>query len=115
MAVILASAAIFLVLELLQRILKILILKTKNDESIVSTSDKNKPSDASGIYVSEITDNEKKIYSGSLIVVNDKKQNIRAMRMIFVSIYDVREKANADYYTVLDKDVKVRKRSGRSP
>ena len=72
LAVILASAAIFGI-RTITKDFKDIDTKNKNDESIVSTSDKNKPSDTSGIYVSEITDNEK-IYSGSLIVVNDETE-----------------------------------------
>ena len=111
LAVILASAAIFGI-RTITKDFKDIDTKNKNDESIVSTSDKNKPSDASGIYVSEITDNEK-IYSGSLIVVNDKTE-YKGNEDDLVSIYDIREKANADYYTVLDKDVKVRKEAAEA-
>ena len=111
LAVILASAAIFGI-RTITKDFKDIDTKNKNDESIVSTSDKNKPSDASGIYVSEITDNEK-IYSGSLIVVNDETE-YKGNEDDLVSIYDIREKANADYYTVLDKDVKVRKEAAEA-
>ncbi len=111
LAVILASAAIFGI-RTITKDFKDIDTKNKNDESIVSTSDKNKPSDTSGIYVSEITDNEK-IYSGSLIVVNDETE-YKGNEDDLVSIYDVREKANADYYTVLDKDVKVRKEAAEA-
>ena len=111
LAVILASAAIFGI-RTITKDFKNIDTKNKNDASIVSTSDKNKPSDASGIYVSEITDNEK-VYSGSLIVVNDKIE-YKGNEDDLVSIYDVREKANADYYTVLDKDVKVRKEAAEA-
>lgn len=105
LAVILASAAIFGIKTITKDFKD--IDPKKNDDTIVNSSDTNKPSDSSGIYVTEITGNDK-INSGALIVVNDKTE-YKGNEDDLVSMYDVREKAKADYYTVLDKDVKIRK------
>lgn len=105
LAVILASAAIFGIRTITKDFKD--IDPKKNDDTIVNSSDKNQPSDSSGIYVTEITGNDK-INSGALIVVNDKIE-YKGNEDDLVSMYDVREEAKADYYTVLDKDVKVRK------
>lgn len=106
LAVILASAAVFGI-KTITKDFKDIDPKNKNDDTIVSSSAGDKPSDSSGIYVTEVTDNEK-IYSGPLIVVNDNNE-YKGNEDDLVSMYDIREESKADYYTVLDKDVKVRK------
>lgn len=105
LAVVLVSAAIFGIKTITGDFTNI-DPKGKKEDTVLS-SDSEKPSDGSSIYVSEMTDNEK-INSGSLIIVNDKTE-YKGNEDDLVSVYDVREEAGANFYSVLDRDVKIRK------
>ena len=104
LAVILAGVALFGVRSITKDFRG--LERKSNNDSVISTSDSSTPDDTE-IYVTEFTDNEN-IYLGSLILVNgtfDYKGNEDDL----VSVYDVREEKNSDFYTVLDRDVRVRK------
>ncbi|MFR0880603.1 MAG: D-alanyl-D-alanine carboxypeptidase family protein [Oscillospiraceae bacterium] len=104
LAVILAGTAVFGVKYITKDFTD--LERKSGSDSTISTPDKNNL-DSSDIYVTEFTDNEK-INAGSLIVVNDTFE-YKGNEDDLVSFYDVREEKNSDFYTVFDKDVKIRK------
>ncbi|MGN1481800.1 M15 family metallopeptidase [Porcipelethomonas sp.] len=109
LAVILVGAAVFGVKSITKDFRG--LERKSNNDSVISTSDKSKPDDAA-IYVTEFTDNEN-INLGSLILVNNMFE-YKGNEDDLVSVYDVREEKKSDCYTVLDKDVKVRKEAAEA-
>ncbi|MGN0620242.1 MAG: D-alanyl-D-alanine carboxypeptidase family protein [Porcipelethomonas sp.] len=82
------------------------ISRKNGDDSSISVSSNDSQPENEFIYVSDSADNEN-VYSGPLILVNSEKK-YQGNSDGLVSMFDVKEKAKSEGYSVYDKDVKLR-------
>lgn len=110
LAILLAAAAFFGIKAITKDFSD--IKPQPDDDKIIASSGDDKPLENTDIYVTEVVDNSE-INSGSLIVVNSSLE-YKGTEEDLVSLYDVRKAAGASYYTVIDKDVKVRQEAAEA-
>lgn len=87
-------------------------ISRKNDDGNISVSSNDSKSENEFIYVSDSADNEN-IYNGPLIMVNSEKK-YQGKAGGLKSVFDIKEQSNYDFYSVYDKDVKIKQEAAQS-
>lgn len=105
LAVVIAGGAIYGINMITDDFSDINSSKQKTEETL-ETGETKLPENNSASYVSAMVDN-KEIYSGSLIVVNEKIE-YKGEENTLVSMYDILQNDGTDVYQVESADVKIR-------